>query len=132
MEIDLAGRYERTAYADAGNFGKFNPKLGVLWTPFKGLFVRGSAGTSFQAPGPAAMFAQSTGGTSAQQIGGDVINARGLLVGNPNLHPETSRNWNIGVTWDVTTDLTLDVNYWNIDFKDLVAAQNAQADPDCR
>lgn len=126
LEIQIAGRYEKTSYEDAGNFGKFNPKVGVLWTPFKGLFVRGSAGTSFQAPGPAAMFAQSTGGTSAQTIGGDVINARGLLVGNPNLHPETSRNWNVGVTWDVTADLTLDINYWNIDFKDLVAAQNAQ------
>lgn len=126
LEVQLAGRYERTSYENAGSFGKFNPKLGVLWTPVKGLFVRGSAGTSFQAPGPASMFAQSTGGTSAQRIGGDTINARGLLVGNPNLKPETSRNWNVGVTWDVTDNFTAELNYWHIEFKDLIASEVTQ------
>ena len=42
LEVQLAGRYERTSYENAGSFGKFNPKLGLLWTPVKGLFVRAS------------------------------------------------------------------------------------------
>jgi len=127
IEVDLAGRYERTGYENGGTFGKFNPKLGVLWTPVKSLFVRASAGTSFQAPGPANLYAQATGSTSAQTLGGDVINARGLLSGNPNLKPETSQNWNFGVTWDITSDLSVDLNYFNIKFKDLIAAENGQA-----
>ena len=118
----------RPAYEDAGSFGKFNPKLGLLWTPVKGLFIRGSAGTSFQAPGPASMFAQGQGGTSAQQIGGDTINARGLLVGNPNLKPETSRNWNVGVTWDVTDDFTAELNYFNIRVQGSDRRQRCAAD----
>jgi iron complex outermembrane receptor protein len=126
LEVQLAGRHEKTSYENAGSFSKFNPKIGLLWTPVHGLFVRGSAGTSFQAPGPAAMFAQSTGGTSAQQIGGDTINARGLLMGNPNLQPQTSRNWNVGVTWDVTDNFTAELNYWNIRFKDLITGEVAQ------
>ena len=126
LEVQIAARNEQTSYAGAGSFGKLNPKIGLLWTPIKGLFVRGSAGTSFQAPGPAAMFAQSSGGTSAQTIGGDTINARGLLIGNPKLQPQTSRNWNVGVTWDVTEELTADLNYFNIQFKNLIAGEVAQ------
>ena len=126
LEVDLAGRYERTSYDAAGSFAKFNPKLALLWTPVKGLFLRASAGTSFQAPGPASLFAQASGGSSAQKIGGDTINARGLLIGNPNLQPETSRNWNLGVTWDVTDAFTAELNYFNIKFTNLIAAENAQ------
>ncbi|HEY4212094.1 MAG TPA: TonB-dependent receptor [Steroidobacteraceae bacterium] len=126
LEVQLAGRYEKTSYDGAGSFDKFNPKIGLLWTPVKGLFIRGSAGKSFQAPGPASLFAQASGGSSAQMIGGDTINARGLLVGNPNLKPETSQNWNLGVTWDVSDNFTAELNYYNIEFKDLIAAENAQ------
>src|SRR5262249_23259534 len=72
------------------------------------------------------MFAQSTGGTSAQQVGGDTINARGLLIGNPNLKPETSRNWNVGITWDVTEDITAELTYWTIRFNYLTTGQAAQ------
>ena len=126
LEVQLAGRYEKTSYDGGGSFDKFNPKIGLLWTPVKGLFVRGSAGKSFQAPGPASLFAQASGGSSAQMIGGDTINARGLLVGNPNLKPETSQNWNVGVTWDVSDNFTAELNYYNIEFKDLIAAENAQ------
>lgn len=126
LEVDLAGRYEKTTYKAAGSFDKLNPKIGLLWTPVKGLFLRASAGTSFQAPGPASLFAQSSGGASTQMIGGDTINARGLLVGNPNLKPETSRNWNLGMTWDVTSAFTVELNYFNIKFSNLIAAENAQ------
>ena len=126
LEVQLAGRYERTSYEAAGNFDKVNPKLGLLWTPVQGLFVRASAGTSFQAPSPAQIFAQSSGGTSAQQIGGDTINARGLLTGNPNLKPERSKNWNVGVTWDVTQDFTAELNYFNIRFTDYITQEVTQ------
>ena len=126
LEADLAGRYEKTTYKNAGSFDKLNTKIGLLWTPVKGLFLRASAGTSFQAPGPASLFAQASGGASTQMIGGDTINARGLLVGNPALKPETSRNWNLGITWDVTSAFTAELNYFNIKFSNLIAAQNAQ------
>ncbi len=126
-EVQLAGRYEKTSYAGAGSFSKFTPKLGVLWTPVKGLFIRGSAGSSFQAPGPANLFSQASGGASTQVIGGDGVNARGLLIGNPNLGPQTSKNWNVGVTWDVTSNFTAEINYWNVKFKDLIRAESADA-----
>ena len=126
LEVELAGRYEKTSYENAGSFGKFNPKLGIavdagqrpVHSRVGRYFVPGSGTGLDVCPGQRRHI--------AQQIGGDTINARGLLVGNPNLKPETSRNWNLGVTWDVTADFTAELNYFNIKFKNLIAAENAQ------
>lgn len=122
LEIQLAGRYE-----DMGDLDSFDPKIGLLWTPREGLFVRASAGTSFRQPGEIQMFGNGSGGAATDPIGGDTINARGLLVGNPNLEPETSENWTVGVTWDVTERFTMELNYWNYTFEDLITQENAQA-----
>lgn len=122
LEVQLAARYE-----DAGDFDSTDPKVGVLWTPREGLFLRASAGTSFRQPGEIQVFGIGPGGASTDPIGGDTINARGLQVGNRNLKPETSDNWTAGVTWDVTEAFTAELNYWNVDFQDLITAEGAQA-----
>jgi outer membrane receptor protein involved in Fe transport len=122
VEVQAAVRYE-----DAGNFSSTDPKIGVLYTPKDGLFLRASAGTSFRQPGAIQVNGSGPGGASTDPIGGDTINARGLVVGNPNLQPETSKNWTAGVTWDVTDALTVDLNYWSVKFEDLITAENAQA-----
>lgn len=46
FEVNLSGRFED--YSDFGSTA--DPKVGVLWSPFKGLNLRGSYGTSFKAP----------------------------------------------------------------------------------
>ena len=97
FEIQIAGRYEKMD----GDLDSFDPKVGVLWTPRQGLFVRASAGTSSRQPGEIQMFGSGSGGATTDPIGGDTINARGLLVGNMNLQPETSENWTVGLTWDI-------------------------------
>ena len=122
FEIQLAGRYETMD----GDLDSFDPKIGVLWTPRDGLFVRASAGTSFRQPGEIQMFGSGSGGATTDPIGGDTINARGLLIGNPNLQPETSENWTLGLTWDITERFTMDLNYWNVKFEDLITQENAQ------
>ncbi|MDR0780785.1 MAG: TonB-dependent receptor, partial [Pseudomonadales bacterium] len=122
LEVQMAARYE-----DAGAFSSTDPKIGVLYRPQKGLFLRASAGTSFRQPGPIQVNGSGPGGSSTDQIGGDTINARGLVVGNKNLQPETSKNWTAGFTWDVTDALTVDMNYWSVRFQNLITAENAQA-----
>lgn len=122
FEVQLAGRYE-----EMGDLDSFDPKIGLLWTPADGLFVRASAGTSFRQPGEIQMFGYGSGGASTNPIGGDTINARGLLIGNQNLRPETSENWTLGATWDVTERFTMEVNYWSVTFEDLINQENAQA-----
>jgi len=122
LEVQLAARYE-----DTGSLDSFDPKIGLLWTPREGLFLRASAGTSFRQPGEIQVFGIGPGGATTDPIGGDTINARGLLVGNRNLGPETSDNWTAGVTWDITEQFTMELNYWSVKFKDLITQEGAQA-----
>jgi len=122
VEVQLAARYE-----DAGSQDSFDPKVGLLWTPIDGLYLRASAGTSFRQPGEIQVFGSGAGGATTDPIGGDTINARGLLVGNPNLESETSDNWTAGVTWDVTDSFTAELNYWSVNFQNLITQEQAQA-----
>ncbi|MFZ9585700.1 MAG: TonB-dependent receptor plug domain-containing protein [Pseudohongiellaceae bacterium] len=122
LEVQLAARYE-----DAGTQDSFDPKIGLLWTPMDGLYLRASAGTSFRQPGEIQVFGSGPGGASTDPIGGDTINARGLLVGNPNLESETSDNWTAGVTWDITEAFTAELNYWSVDFQNLITQEQSQA-----
>jgi len=121
LEIQLAARYE-----DTGSMDSLDPKVGILITPREGLYLRASAGTSFRQPGEIQMFGIGPGGATTDPIGGDTINARGLLVGNRNLKAETSDNWTAGFTWDVTDNFSMDINYWSVKFKDLITQENSQ------
>lgn len=122
IELQLAARYE-----DAGEMDSFDPKVGVLITPRDGLYFRASAGTSFRQPGEIQMFGIGPGGASTDLIGGDTIQARGLLLGNPGLDAETSDNWTAGMTWDVTDQFTIDLNYWSVKFENLITQETSQA-----
>ncbi len=120
LELQLAARTE-----DYGQISSTDPKLGILWTPGKRWFVRASAGSSFRQPGELQTFGQGPGGSSVRVIGGDAIQARASLTGNPNLKPETSDSWTLGFTWEATDRFTMDLNYWNVDFKNLVTQEDA-------
>lgn len=119
VELQLAARYE-----DYGSVSSTDPKVGMLWTPTPKLFVRATAGTSFRQPGEVQSFGTASQGSSLQVIGGAGINARGLLLGNPNLKPEESTNYTVGLTFDVTDAFTMDLSYWNIDFKNLIVTED--------
>jgi outer membrane receptor protein involved in Fe transport len=119
IEIQLAARYE-----DYGSVDSTDPKIGFLWTPTERLFFRATAGTSFRQPGETQSFGSASQGSTTRSIGGQVINARGLLVGNPNLAPESSDNFTIGFTWDITDNFTMDINYFSIEFTDLIVPED--------
>ena len=122
VEIQLAARHE-----DTGNLDSSDPKLGVLWTPTERLFIRASAGTSFRQPGEIQMFGRGPGGATTDPVGGQAIQARGFITGNLDLRPETSENWTTGVTWDATDRFTLELNYWNVKFEDIINQETASA-----
>ena len=121
-EVQLAARYE-----DSGAHNSVEPKIGVLLTPSDGLFLRGTWGTSFRQASEAQSFGQTAVGGAALFIGGDQINARAQATGNPGLAPETSQNFTAGITWDATDQLTLDLNYWSVEFEDLIVPESASA-----
>ncbi len=121
FELGFAARYE-----DTNGQSSVEPKASFLWTPADNLFVRGSAGSSFRLPTEFQSFGIGAAGTTVRQIGGEVTQARAIAAGNPNLEPEESDNWTLGVTWDINESWTVEANYWSYDFTSLVA----QIDPD--
>ena len=120
LEVQLAARFE-----DYGEVDSTNPKIGLLWTPADNLYFRATAGSSFRVPGELQIFGATLGRGPQAQLGGELIDARAITVGDPNLQPEEADNLTLGFTWDVTDNFTMDVNYWSIDFKNLVVAEDS-------
>ena len=120
LEIQLAARHERY-----DRFDSTDPKIGFLWTPTEKVFFRATAGTSFREPGARQAFGVGPGNVSRLPIGGEIIQANGISVGNPNLEPETSKNWTVGFTYDVTDNFTVDMTYWSVQFDNLIVQEDA-------
>lgn len=120
LELTLAGRYED--YSDFGN--TFNPKIGMAWSPVRGLNVRGTWGTSFKAP----LLNQMTHGDLLYLMDGMFRDEVGLttalqVTGNGvNLGPEESRNWTAGFdfTPQYLPQLSISATYFNIDYEDRI------------
>ncbi len=120
LEVQIAARFE-----DYGEVDSTDPKIGLLWTPADNLYFRASAGTSFRVPGELQIFGATLGRGASATLGGELIDARAITVGDPNLQPEEADNLTFGFTWDVTDNFSIDINYWSIDFKNLVVAEDS-------
>lgn len=133
IEAQIAARYDR--YSDFG--GTMNPKVALRWQPIRALLLRTSWGTGFRAPTLYDLFTPLTQGAvfgaSLQdplrcpitglpsdcpgQFGGAFPSATG---GNPKLGPEKSEQTNAGIAWEPMHGLSLDVDYWKINKRDVI------------
>ncbi len=127
MEVSSSVRYE-----DIENAGDtVDPKIGVLIQPTLDLSLRGTYSTSFRTP---SLFQQNTEGFVAlAQLNDPLVGNTAFLAefttGNANLRPETSRQFNLGFTYQPSglDGLSLDVDYFNFRFKNAIVKENAQA-----
>jgi iron complex outermembrane receptor protein len=125
MQLSAAYRYDH--YRDFGPTS--NPKYGWLWEPTRGLRLRGTYGTSFQAPFLSQLGSLVTSGTvlipdpEASNGRADLLEING---GNPQLHSEQSRSITFGV--DVTPsgvpELSATATYFRVAIRDRIQAQN--------
>ncbi len=122
LEINLAGRYEDY---DTG-YSTFDPKLSALFTPTDRLFLRASIGTSFRAPGELQLFGALVNPANAGDINGESINAIGITSGDSGLRGEEATTFTAGVTFDATDNLTLGLNYWRIEFENLIVEEDSE------
>jgi len=133
VEAQVAARYDH--YSDFG--GTTNPKVALRWQPIPALLLRASWGTGFRAPTLYDLFTPLTQravfGASLQdplrcpvtglpadcpgQFGGAFASAAG---GNRNLGPERSEQANAGIAWEPGRGLSLTVDYWKIDKRDVI------------
>ncbi len=126
LQLSAAARYDR--YSRTGS--SFDPKVGVLWSPLEGLRLRGSYSTSFRAP----LLSETTafyGGLlvpavffyadPSQAPAGAILLF--LQGSNPNVKPETSRNWTLGGDWSpgFAPGLKLSANYYSIRYSNRIA-----------
>ena len=120
VEATIAGRYDR--YSDFGN--TTNPKYGLRWKALPTFAVRASYSTGFRAP---TLSQTSKAAVRSFQTVNDPIRCpvtlapedcsrtvSAQIVPNPNVGPETSASKNLGIVWDVTKNISLTMDYFDI------------------
>ena len=125
LDVQLAVRYEDYG----GSIGStVDPKLAVSYRATDEFSLRGSISTSFRAP---TVFLAQGGATSLQQLIDPVQGATAFVAvrtsGNEDLKPEESTAYNIGFSYEPFRDFSIELDYWNFEFKDLIIQENAQA-----
>jgi len=131
VDAQLAVRFDQ--YSDFGS--TTNPKAAVRWQPMNSLLFRASWGTGFRAPPLYDLNEPRFFGSQVAQGVRDPVRCpvTGLLDdcdgivgvfigGNPDLKPETSRQWNIGVIWEPLSKLSLGIDHWKINQKQRIEA----------
>ena len=126
LALSASGRYDH--YTTFGS--TTNPKVGVSWEPARGLQLRGSYGTSFQAPslGDAA---PDTVDARVQYLPnypypfappGEIKNVLLVAGGNPNLKPQTASTRTVGFDLNPSfaPHLQLSATYFTIDYSSLI------------
>jgi iron complex outermembrane receptor protein len=126
VELTGAVRYDKYK-----NFSSTTPKVGAKWTPLKTFALRGTYSEGFRAPGPAeaGVESQSTGSSAVRDpvrcpnnvpaAGGATladcsISIGAVKVGNPNLQPETSKGYTLGMVWDPLPNTGFSLDAWKI------------------
>ncbi len=129
LDIDVAGRYEKL-----DNDSNVDTKVALSWQAADTLFFRASASSAFREPSLQQYFSQETrleGLTDPLDASNTFV--RVDIVGNAELTPEQSNNYNIGLTWKPNGQLTARLDYWRFDYQDMIVAESAQgkldADP---
>lgn len=120
----LAARYDD--YSDFGS--SFDPKVGVLWSPFAGLDLRSTYGTSFRAP----RLEQLRDVLSNANLGvfADPLSQTGTSVAldifgqSSDLDPEQAETWTAGFDFapEFLERFRLSGTYFNIVYEDRIAS----------
>ena len=121
LELQAALRYDH--YENIGS--SVNPKFGVRWQPSANLLVRGSAGTGFRAPSFSELYRPTSNGSSPAFIYDTVIDDFDqwptTKQANPDLKPEKSKQFSLGVVFEPVKNTNISVDYWNIKKTDVIS-----------
>lgn len=122
LELTAAARVEH--YSDFGT--TINPKVGLLWSPARGLKVRGTYGTAFRAP---LLFERDESGNLFFPFAApDPSSPTGLtntiiiVGGNAELEPEKAKTFSAGIDYSPPSlpSFDLSLTFFGVDFKDRI------------
>lgn len=140
VELTAAARYDH--YSDFGN--SFNPRLALKVQPSKELLLRASIGTGFRAPTLWDVNSPiSTTNTADAQVDPDcpagfaddprcATQFNVQYSSDKNLKPETSRQFALGLVFEPTRNMSIALDYWNIEKKDqigVITGDQMMSDP---
>jgi iron complex outermembrane receptor protein len=134
-EATVAARYDK--YSDFGS--TVNPRAALRFQPSKELLLRASVGTGFRAPTLWDVNSPTAFTNTANSLvdpncpkgfEGDPrcetqFNVR--LFSDPTLKPEKSRQYAFGSVFEPVRDLTIAVDYWNIQKRDQIGTVGGDA-----
>lgn len=134
LEIKGAVRYE-----DLESDSTVDPKISMRYEASDDLILRASYSSSFREASLAQLTSSGVGLQGIQDFNADGTAKGGTVfiriagMNNPNLKPEESDNINIGAIWSPNDNFEMKVDYWSIDYKNLITIESAQgkvaADP---
>ena len=127
LDLNLQGRYDD--YNDVGN--KFTYKASLRWQPAAPYLLRASYNTGFRPPTLPDLWLPQTLGTSEQFTDPKFpqntdVQVPAVSGGNPDLKPETSKQYQIGAVWSPTPSFSFGAEYFHIKLKDIITTPSAQ------
>ncbi|KAF1042278.1 MAG: Colicin I receptor [Herbaspirillum frisingense] len=99
----------------------WSPRLYTVWHASDDLTIKGGVSRGFRAPEIRTIapgYAYTTGGAGCT-VG--PTGTCGVIIGDPNLKPETSTSWELGALWDNKAGLSGGATVFYTDFKDKVS-----------
>lgn len=98
----------------------WSPRLYAVWNPTGALTIKGGVSTGFRAPelrqvAPGYAYTTGGGGCTYGPTG-----TCGVIIGDPDIRPETSTNYEISALYQPTPDLFLSATVFRTDFKDKI------------
>ena len=128
LEFQLALRYEDYGKGEGGD--TTDPKIGVRYQATDSILLRGSWGTSFQAPsirnvagavgsGGLDDLANGLNAGDACKAKAEPFNAAQITTGGE-LDPQSASNYNLGLVYEGDNGLTVSMDYFVYNYKDLI------------
>ncbi len=136
LEANVAIRYDK--YSGNGDFAATSPKVGLRFQPTSQLLLRATASKAFRAPSlfettPAQQTSFSFGirdpllcPTVDENNPNCGLDIRRVQSGNINLKAEKSTAYTAGMVLEPTKDLSLSLDFWQIDRKDEITSLTDQ------
>ncbi|MDG1165324.1 MAG: TonB-dependent receptor [Porticoccaceae bacterium] len=127
VELTAALRYE-----DLDSGSSVDPKLALRWQLSDQWALRASASTAFREPSLSQINAQVVNLEGIQDFNADgsanggVAFVRVTSSGSEDLQAEESDNFNVGLIFQPSDDLDFKLDYWVVDYTNLITVENAQ------
>lgn len=127
LELRFAGRYE-----DLNAGSTFDPKLSARLQATDTLVLRASVSTSYRVASLHQLYASSVGFQGIQDYDtagnpvGSTFFIRIAQNANDELDPEEADNLNIGAIWTPADNVQVSIDYWTVDYSDVITIENAQ------